>query len=250
MTNYNTILQDLKTLGVKNGDVLLVHSSIKSLSHEKVEASDIIEALLSAVGDSGTLLLPALSYDNVSEKQPYFSVNDTPVCVGALPEFFRKYKGVIRSCHPSHSCSAAGAKADEITKRHILDTTPVGEHSPFHLLPQYGGKILFLGCGLHPNTSMHGVEELVVPPYLYKKELVRYILKDAEGKEHEVMHKRHNFEKTVQRYDRAAELLENNELIQGKVMNADCYMMDSEALWKKAHAKLKDNPLYFIDMVD
>ena len=29
-----------------------------------------------------------------------------------------------------------------------------------------------LGCGLAPNTSMHAIEELVAPPYLFGEPLV------------------------------------------------------------------------------
>ncbi|MFP6646122.1 MAG: AAC(3) family N-acetyltransferase, partial [Candidatus Latescibacterota bacterium] len=38
---------------------------------------------------------------------------------------------------------------------------------PLRKLRDLGGQLLFLGCGLRPNTSMHGVEELVEPPYLF-----------------------------------------------------------------------------------
>jgi aminoglycoside 3-N-acetyltransferase len=47
------------------------------------------------------------------------------------------------------------------------DVTPCGENSPYFKLREKAGQILFLGCGLKPNTSMHAVEELVEPPYLY-----------------------------------------------------------------------------------
>ena len=62
-----------------------------------------------------------------------------------------------------------------------------------------------LGCGLRPNTSMHGIEELVEPPYLYGDHLTyRLILADGEVIEKE--YRRHNFRGWIQRYDRVAEV--------------------------------------------
>ena len=38
-----------------------------------------------------------------------------------------------------------------------------------------------LGCGLQPNTSMHAIEEMVKPPYLFGPPLT-YHLVLADGK--------------------------------------------------------------------
>ena len=133
-----------------------------------------------------------MSYASVSEKQPRFDPACTAVCVGAIPEHFRAWAGTRRSVHPTHSVCAAGAKASEIVSQHYLDRSPVGEHSPFRLLPGLGGKILMLGCGLKPNTSMHGVEELCEPPYLMRPERVKYVICGPAG-EQAVEHRRHNF---------------------------------------------------------
>ena len=50
---------------------------------------------------------------------------------------------------------------------HVQDNTPCGQNSPFNRLIENAGKILMIGCGLTPNTTMHAVEEYVRPPYLF-----------------------------------------------------------------------------------
>ena len=190
---------NLKTLGVERGDTLLIHSSLRALGAFENRASILFFSLLNVIGDDGTLLAPTLSYENVNKEHPLFNVNQTRSCVGGFTEFFRKQTGVIRSMHPTHSVCAKGKLAEVLTCQHASDHTPVGLHSPFHLLPRFGGKILFIGTGLKPNTSMHGVEELSRPPYLFGDKL-DYTLIDVNGKETKKTYITHDFQGWEQRY--------------------------------------------------
>ena len=137
-----------------------------------------------------------------------------------------------------------GKYAAEILGRHIESSTPVGKTSPFALLPEYDGQVLMLGCGLRPNTSMHGVEELSVPPYLLREEPVEYTLIDADGNELKKKYRVHNFRGVAQRYDRLAEVM---DIPHGKVLEAEAYLIDAREMWKKGHEKLKENEMYFVD---
>lgn len=131
------MVRDLRELGVRPGDVLLVHSSFSSLGG--IAPGDAIGALLEALGAEGTLVLPALSYRDVTRQSPAFDVAATPSCVGFLTEYFRTLvPGVVRSVHPTHSCCAKGARAEEVTRDHYLDHTPVGPNSPFRKLQDMG----------------------------------------------------------------------------------------------------------------
>ena len=56
-----TVVGGLQELGVKLGDALLVHTSLSSFGHVQGGAQTIIEALIEAVGPSGTLMMPAFS---------------------------------------------------------------------------------------------------------------------------------------------------------------------------------------------
>jgi|GEM_PF-705530 len=219
-------------------DTVMVHSSLSSFGHIKGGAETVVQALIKAL-PQGTLLMPALSYRYVSKKIPVFSAAETPSCVGAIPEAFRKTPGVVRSVHPTHSVCAYGVRAAEITAQHRSDRTPVGENSPFRLLPKYGGKIMMLGCGLAPNTFMHGVEEAAGLPYVLQSEPAKL---RVEGED--VMHFMHNFEGIWQRYERAAECV---SVTRGKVMDADVFIIDAAELWDAAAKKLEKEPWFFVD---
>lgn len=246
----NTLADHLKKLGINEGDSLLVHSSLKSLGKINGGPETVIQALIESVGNKGTLLMPALSYETVTKNQPIFKVKETPTCVGALTEFFRNRKGTIRSLHPTHSIAAFGKNAQLFIKDHEQDSTPVGQNSPLSKLKDAHGKILFIGCGLRPNTSMHGVEELVKPEYLFNG-VVTFIIENHDGKQEQYKHTTHGFKPKgwEQRYDRVKNILKEEELISGKVQEADCYLMDVKALWHTALLKMKEDPLYFADKI-
>ena len=161
--------RDLYALGLKSGDTLMMHSSYKSLGGIEGGAETIFSVLFEILGQEGTLVLPAFSYDLVTEENSCFDLQKTPVCVGYLPEYFRtRVPGVIRSMHATHSCCVKGKRAEELTVDHELDLTPVGENSPLARLPKVGGKILILGSHPDHNTILHGVEEVAGGPYIFR----------------------------------------------------------------------------------
>jgi aminoglycoside 3-N-acetyltransferase len=239
--------RDLKKLGVNAGSNLLIHASLKSLGPIPKDLQFIIQGIQEVIGEEGTLLMPALSYASVDESNPVFDLLKTPCCVGALPEYFRTYPGVVRSIHPTHSVSCLGKHQHLFTASHQEDKTPCGKHSPFHLLPKYNGKILMLGCGLHPNTSMHAIEEVANVSYLLK-ESIDYDIIEPENKVHKMSVRRHNFHGYYkQRYDRLEGLLHDGIANRGKVLQADCYLIDAKSMWDIALSTLEQDPLYFVE---
>lgn len=247
--NSKDIKRQLEDLGLNKNDKFVVHTSLKAIGEMEEGAKTLFDAFKEVISDEGTVMAPGLSYINVNKENPIFDVLNTPVCVGAFPEFFRKQEGVIRSIHPTHSISAYGKDSEALTKNHILDTTPAGENSPLRLLSKCKGKILMLGCGLCPNTSMHSVEELCPPEYLFEDEKIEYTLIDYDGNKHIALHTPHNFcNVKAQRYDRIVDFLKGDEVREGVVGNTKAYLIDSESMFSKCSKVLKDNPYYFVDL--
>jgi aminoglycoside 3-N-acetyltransferase len=240
------IAEDLHALGVRADGVLLVHSSLSALGYVEGGPETVIQGLLAALGPDGTLLMPALTYEHVTPENPVFDLCHTPSNVGAIPEHFRLRPGTRRSLHPTHSVCAVGPRAVELLDEHVLDDTPCGPHSPFRKLRDVGGQLLMLGCGLHPNTSLHAIEELVQPPYLFGDPLT-YTLIDAEGRRHQKTYCTHGFLGYDQRYDHVADLLAEPALHRGCVLQAEAVLIDVPALWDAAIAALRRDPLYFVE---
>ncbi len=231
--------------GVQPGDSLLVHSSFKSFQGE-ASPDAVIEGLLNAIGEKGTLLFPALTYEFVTAQNPVFDYNLSKSCVGFLAEYFRTHYACLRSFHPTHSVCGYGKQVQAILEPHRRDRTPAGKNSPFYLNRQYGGKILMIGCGLGPNTTMHAVEEEARPPYLFKSERQRYKLIRQDqvfAADYEV----HDFQGYEQRYDRIAGLLDDDNLRKINVLSAETFIINSQNMWTMAKKKLEEDPLFFVD---
>lgn len=253
MTNVEQAAQDriatdLLNLGLRPGGVVLVHSSLSSLGHVSGGAETVIRALLQALSRQGTLLLPALSYEHATAAHPFFDAQLTPSNVGLIPETFRQRPGTLRSICPTHSVCGIGPQADELLGEHHLDDTPCGEHSPFRKLPQHNGQIIFLGCGMRPNTSMHSVEEIAQPPYLFG-DMITYDVVLPDGTHRAQPCRHHNFHGYGQRYDRVAGLLGRSSLKQGMVMSALTHIVEARPMWDEALIAYRRDPLYFVEPV-
>lgn len=242
------IASDLHATGVRPGDVLLVHASMRALGVVPGGAATVIAGLSAALGPEGTLLMPALSYATVTRERPHFDLALTPSNVGVLAETFRRQAGALRSLHPTHSVCGLGMEAAALLGEHSADHTPCGPHSPFHRLPEFHGKILMLGCGLHPNTSFHAIEEIVEPPYLFGAP-VDYELIDSDGRRTVKRYISHDFVGYRQRYDRIGQMLGSPALRVGRVLDAAVHLLDASEMWRMALDTLRQDPFAFVEAI-
>lgn len=160
--NKKQIIKELReNLQIKEGDLLGVHSSLKSLGYLEGGAVSLIEALVEAVGGQhkGTILMPCFN-----EPCDTVDLRSTPCRLGKVAETFRQYPGVIRSRHQTHSVAVYGKEAYEIAAGHEL-CGPLGKGSPFHKLAIMGGFVLHIGCGMKSSSIIHIVESIAEIPY-------------------------------------------------------------------------------------
>lgn len=227
-------------LKINEGDIILVHSSMKAI-HTSLSPEDVIDVLQEAVGPEGTLLIPALTYNNVTEDNSVFDSKMTVPCIGLIPRTFMSLPGVVRSENPTHSVFARGRLADELTRDHAIDRTPVGPNSPFITLMKYGGKLVFIGDILESCTFMHGVEELFGTDYVLRENPTAYIV---NGKE--CVHYSHDFYCWGSEFGRIKNILQDDELLVGRFGEAVCYVIEPNALMDKATKALKKDIHYFV----
>src|SRR5688500_9160065 len=157
MLTRRHVVENLRGLGVGEGDHLLVHSSLRAVGAIDGGADALLDGLLDAVGPNGTLAMPAFNYSR-PEVLPHFDPASTPGRTGALSEIFRARPGTLRSLHPSHSVVASGERAAEFLADH-MSRRSVGVDSPIDRLAQAGGVVLLLGVTHMSNTTVHVGEE-------------------------------------------------------------------------------------------
>lgn len=168
MTTGKDIVFALRESGIKDGDVIFVHSSMSSIGKVQGGADTVIDALLEVIGSDGTLVMPAFT-GNFTDP---FDISKTQSEVGLITETFRKREGVVRSLHPSHGVCAYGKHANRIIKNNYLAETPCGDNTPFLEIRDLKGKIVLLGVDMNRNTMLHAIEEVVDSPYLVEEFIV------------------------------------------------------------------------------
>lgn len=167
------ILSAFRSLGIKEGMNIMVHTSLRSIGYVCGGAQTVIEALLESVGTEGTVMMPTQSWknldpetgvhwevpesewDSIRKNWPAYDKDITPTnTMGAVSEMFRKWKGTLRSNHPARSVAANGKNAGFLTENHDLSDI-FGETSPIAKLYNLGGYVLLIGVGYDKNTSLH-----------------------------------------------------------------------------------------------
>jgi aminoglycoside 3-N-acetyltransferase len=172
---------DLRRLGVRPGETLLVHSSLRSLGRVTGGAPAVVRALLAALGPAGTVVVPTQTADNRDPSRWHdpppeswwaeirnhvvaFDPVSTPSRrMGAVAECVRTWPGAVRSAHPQTSFAAVGPRAAALLAGHHLEAQ-LGEASPLARLAEAGARILLLGVGFDRCTAFHLAEHRLPDP--------------------------------------------------------------------------------------
>lgn len=176
-----SIVEDLRAIGVRRADTLMVHASMRSLGPIEGGALGLIEALDRAVGTDGTLLMTlgaddpwswVNEHDLTVDERLAALADATPFetastaadpDVGVLAEVFRTALGSVVNDHPEGRFGARGHRAHAMVDNPPWDDY-YGPGSPLERLVQSQGKVLRLGASLDTVTLLHYAEFLCDMP--------------------------------------------------------------------------------------
>ncbi len=243
------IVNDLRCLGVREGDALLVHSSLKSIGRVEGGADVVIDALLEVLTQAGTLLMP--SFQNGSEfylvdRGCRFDVRSSPSECGIITEIFRKRPGVIRSLSPTHCTAGIGPLAENMLSGHDKCRISVGLGSPYHRLAESGGKILLLGVTHSANTSLHFIENTNGAPTICRKEYYPTVI-DGNGTEITVPTLPH-MPGLPRNYLKVEQLLcQEGIQADGAIGAAEARLVQAQPMADLIGEKIRKHPLFLIE---
>jgi aminoglycoside 3-N-acetyltransferase len=149
----------LKSMGLKAGTNVFIHSSWDEFYNYTGTIDDFLEAMLSEIGVGGTLAMPA--YPLLRRPESIFDIARTPTGAGLLAETFRNYPGVKRSVN-MHSVCAVGPMSDYLLDEHRWSITCWDEKSPYYKLSKINAIIFCFGLGRYfVGTAMHCADSVL-----------------------------------------------------------------------------------------
>lgn len=239
----------LRNAGIHAGDVLALHSSLKSLGRVDGGAEAVIGAFQDVLTPDGALLMPTHTYSLPMWQKPPFNVRESPSLVGKITDVFWRMPGVIRSEHPTHSVAVWGKMAHDLTKD-VLSYPPAGIGSSWYRFYLAGGRILMLGTNQEANTTLHLCETLAGVSYIN--------VAFTPGQDYEIAH-RINEQGEAEKYIlrgvpgcsrgfRKCEpfLREKGVLKDVLILSAESQLLDAQSLVSAMVEKLKEDPAFIL----
>lgn len=138
----------LKELGLGQGDIVLVHSSLASLGQVEGGVEALLKAFLGVIGNGGTLVVPTFGE------------------LGVLTKAVAGDPRAVKSVHPLAAVAAIGRDAGAICRDHWKAELAHGPDTPYTRIADLGGWVLLLGVDQDRNTTLHTAEELLRLAYL------------------------------------------------------------------------------------
>jgi aminoglycoside N3'-acetyltransferase len=169
------ITADLRALGVRSGDCLMVHASLRRIGPVRGGAAAVVAAIDAALGPEGTWMMVYGAADDhawvnqrpederaalLAGATPFDHLR-TPVLgeVGVLAEVMRTAPGTVVNNHPEGRFGARGRLAGQ-----WLADTPwddyYGPGSPLERFVMAGGRVLRMGADPDTVTVLHHAEYL------------------------------------------------------------------------------------------
>ncbi len=237
-------------LGLKAGDVVLVHSSYKSLGGVDGGPQTVVDALLEVLTPEGTLIMPTFNF-NFNQGEPW-DMNKTPSHMGVLTEIVRDNPEARRVFHPFYSFAILGKLKDELTRVRYKDS--YGTESIFMRLRELDAKIMIIGLSYtHSMTFFHHVEQMNGVDYRYIKAFTGKVT-DETGRTYEdtfTMLVRDLEQGVITEVDPMGAVLEQRGIVSlDKIGEATVKLMKANDVFRVTSEEMKRNPhlLYKVEL--
>jgi aminoglycoside 3-N-acetyltransferase len=159
----------VRSIGIGPGDLVMFHSSLSSMGRVMGGPNTVIEGFLQAVAPDGTVAVPTLWWNGTQDLNEW-NYDNSPSYPGIITETFRQRPDSIRSNNPTHSVSAIGPRAAELTADHgkyglrpcMYGDGAFAAASPWQRFYDWNAHYCFLGVDFTVNTEAHYIQCLLI----------------------------------------------------------------------------------------
>ena len=242
MLDYKKLVEEFKRIGLEEKDVVFLHSSFKSFGGVEGGPQTVVDALISTLGNEGTLIVPRFNFDFCTYGTPW-DIRTTPSHMGIITEFVRKDPRSFSVFHPIYSFSIIGKHAKELVKHTYKGS--YSKDSIFHKLRTLDAKILEIDRVYNGSTMYHYVEEMVGVDYRYFKNFTGTVT-DENGRSYEdtfniyVLDWERNFVTNVWPMRKILE--EKGVMKIDRIGDATVWYMKAEDMYRVTADAIKKNP--------
>jgi aminoglycoside 3-N-acetyltransferase len=234
MVTRAQLVKGLKAIGLRRGMDVMVHSSLSKIGHVAGGSETVIDALLDAIGRTGTLMMPSFNHSLAKVYNPA----TTPTINGAIPDAMWRRRKAVRSLDPSHPVAAIGPKAENYCSGH-LRTGIWSQQSPIGRVVHGGGYVLCIGVGVEAVTVYHVAENAAgcrcIAPFG-----CRYAILMPEGTVRKVRGLAWRRGRCPVGLDRLEKALDRRKLlVRGEIGNAPSFLVKAIDLWRVRREQLK-----------
>jgi aminoglycoside 3-N-acetyltransferase len=161
------VMECLRSIGILQGDGLLVHSAVQYLGKPVGGIGMYLEAILAVLGLKGTIVVPTFNFSFAQSRR--YDPQETPSeGMGAFSEYFRQLAEARRTFHPMQSVAVIGYYANDLAERDTLSAFDPG--SAFERMLELNFRLLLLGAEARATSMFHYCEQRAEVPYRYWKE--------------------------------------------------------------------------------
>ena len=161
------IVNSLDSIGIIQGDSLLVHSAIQFLGRPVGGVGIYLHAIMDVIGPLGTLAVPTFNF-GFAQGERYDPENTPAKGMGIFSEYVRKQPNSQRTSHPMQSLAVIGYHTKDLVTRDTPSAFESG--SAFERILELDFKQLLLGADISASSIFHYSETRNNVPYRYWKD--------------------------------------------------------------------------------
>ncbi len=173
MITFESLVNDFKTLNIHEGDIIFLRVSYRSIGGIEGGPKVFIDALLSVIGITGTIVVTAYP-KRISSRLRFFQkkkivsdISHLPSNTGIISSICCKYPGAMFTQHPTYPCVIIGKNANIIARQHSFDSYPFSIME--NLANNYNAKCLRVGGDILVGTTHVALHEALMYNNCYQR---------------------------------------------------------------------------------